>query len=572
MTPERWAQVRKLFEETIEKPPKQRAAFLLQACNSDNDLRYEVEALLASHDSATDFLEKPAVQLGQALMSPAAPASAQEDWVGRTLGPYRLERRLGMGGMGSVWLATRSDPEFTKRVAIKMVRAGMDSQEILRRFRLERQLLASLEHPNIAHLIDGGSTPEGLPFLVMEYVEGTPISQYCESRAISITDRLRLFRSVCSAVQYAHQNLIVHRDIKASNIMVTSAGTAKLLDFGIAKVLGSDDTSVLSHTRPGMRPMTLDYASPEQVSGEPMTTATDIYSLGVLLYRILTGMLPYGNDGRDPSSLIDAIRSKEPIRPSAVVLSTQELQVPQATQVMEARTESRENARRRLQKKLSGDLDAIILKTLSKRPVDRYVSAEALSEDLRRYLEGLPVHARLRSPGYRLGKFVRRNIWGVVAATVLGTALVAGVIYYGARANRGASKLTAAEQSLMDTRRQLMHSEIALGDAQLAQKNYDAAYASFNRSLDIAQDFARHETAANRQPLPDTRLALADGNASLGRVLVTTGPTRDAISRLQRAQQMYRDFLASEPQNTQAQRGLSFVTDALAQATGLPRN
>ena len=325
MTPERWAHVRRVFDGALERPAKDRAAYLRLVCARDDELRREVETLLASHDQSEDFLATPAAHLNQILASDSQIVTHDDERddfpKGYRVGPYQFERRIGRGGMGAVWLATRHDREYQKQVAIKMVKRGMDSQEILRRFRIERQVLANLDHPNIARLIDGGSTPDGLPYLVMEYVEGTPIDQYCERNKRSITDRLQLFRAVCSAVQFAHQNLVVHRDIKTSNILVTADGTAKLLDFGIAKLLNPPSSTLdLAQTRPGMRPMTVDYASPEQIRGEPITTTTDVYSLGVLLYRLLTGKMPYGAEVRTQAALQHAICEMEPLRPSAVML------------------------------------------------------------------------------------------------------------------------------------------------------------------------------------------------------------------------------------------------------------
>ncbi|MGA3201770.1 MAG: serine/threonine-protein kinase, partial [Bryobacteraceae bacterium] len=296
MTPERWAQIRQIFEGAIERAPKDRAAYLRVVCARDDAMRREVESLLESHDDASSFLAKPAVDPGYTLHYSGEESG--EYPTGFRAGPYQLEKRIGRGGMGSVWLACaigNSQIGNSQKVAIKLVRRGMDTTEILRRFRMERQVLASLAHPNIARLIDGGSTPEGMPYLAMEYVEGIPIDQFCERRANPITDRLKLFRDVCAAVQYAHQNLVVHRDIKMGNILVTDTGVVKLLDFGIAKLLRTDlSTLEMAQTRPEMRPMTLDYASPEQVRGEAITTSTDVYSLGVLLYKLLTGKTPYG--------------------------------------------------------------------------------------------------------------------------------------------------------------------------------------------------------------------------------------------------------------------------------------
>lgn len=325
MTPERWIQIREIFEEAMERPvPDDRSAYVRTACAGDGALRREVESLLASHQKSRHFMATPAAYVSDALLATADFGPSEEETPeyprGYRLGAYELERRIGRGGMGSVWLAQRFDNEFHKKVAIKLVRKGMDSQEILRRFRRERQVLASLDHPNIALLIDGGSTPEGLPYLVMEYVEGTPIDQYCDEHKSTVSERLHLFRSVCSAVQCAHRNLVVHRDIKANNILVTADGVPKLLDFGIAKLLPGPDSDVEPHTRADMRPMTLDYASPEQIRGEPVNTATDVYSLGALLFKLLTGRMPF-EAGGSRAALEHSICEGEPPRPSAVALA-----------------------------------------------------------------------------------------------------------------------------------------------------------------------------------------------------------------------------------------------------------
>ena len=588
MTPERWAEVRRLFDEALERPEKHRAAFLHFASKGDEELRREVEALLASHRESGDFLETPVAQVSQALLAteqraipvpapqpggtPTRSHSWSDDWHGRTVGLYKLERRIGSGGMGSVWYATRADAEFNKQVAVKVLRGGMDSEDILRRFRLERQLLASLEHPNIAHLIDGGSTAEGVPYLIMEYVEGTPIDEYCETYKLPISERLKLFRALCSAVQYAHQNLIVHRDIKTSNVMVTRGGVPKLLDFGIAKVLqtdgGGNTTANLAQTRPGMRPMTIDYASPEQVRGEPITTSTDIYSLGVLLYRVLTGKLPYGGDVRQPSTLLEAIRSKDPVPPSHVVLTEHDDAIPQATQKMATPEESRDKARRRLRKKLAGDLDAVILYALRKKPQDRYVSAEQFSEDIRRFLEGLPVMARSGSFGYRAGKFVRRNVWSVAASLLLGAGLIAAAST-GWKAALGArGTLAATEIQYQETRRQLMHNQLELGKARETDGDTAGAYAALSNALDIAEDLAQREMAASRTSSPETQLVLAEGNASMGRVLVETGAGADASRRLKKAQELYSQLAKAQPANTALAAALRAVEESLRKAQG----
>ena len=441
-------------------------------------MRREVESLLESHDDASGFLAKPAADLGYTLHY-AGDESAEYP-AGFRAGPYQLEKRIGRGGMGSVWLASPLSNSQIQRigsnqkVAIKLVRRGMDSSEILRRFRMERQVLASLDHPNIARLIDGGSTPEGMPYLAMEYVEGIPIDQFCESRASAITDRLKLFRDVCAAVQYAHQNLVVHRDIKTGNILVTSAGVVKLLDFGIAKLLRTDlSTLEMAQTRPELRPMTLDYASPEQVRGEAITTSTDVYSLGVLLYKLLTGAMPYGVSTRDPEAIRKAILETEPRRPSAVILADDSHAIPEATQKMEVKTEeTRALARKRLKKKLSGDLDMIILKALRKEAPKRYLSVEQFSEDIRRHLEGRPVIARIDTPGYRFTKFVRRNLAGVAASIALVAALVGSTIFF---AYRESADKRRFEDATVALERQLLRADLEIGGAERVREAYNLA-------------------------------------------------------------------------------------------------
>jgi serine/threonine protein kinase len=485
-------QIRQIFDGALERPEVDRAAYLRVVCASDDELRREVESLLASHDSAGDFLDKPAANMsGMTHTFISSSVEVPEYPPGYRVGPYQLQKCIGRGGMGSVWLATRFDNDFKKQVAIKLVKRGMDTQEILRRFRLERQVLAGLMHPNIAALIDGGSTADGLPYLVMEYVEGIRIDRYCEKRKSTITERLTLFRHVCAAVQYAHGNLVVHRDLKAGNILVTAEGVPKLLDFGIAKLIRTEfSTLAAAETRPELRPMTLDYASPEQVRGEAITTASDVYSLGVLLYKLLTGKSPYGPDARSDTTLRQAICEREPLKPSAVVLTDEKTVIPQATQKIDiSAEETRDKARHRLKKKLAGDLDMIVLMALRKEPLRRYASVEQFSEDIRRYLEGRPVIARSDTFGYRAGRFVRRNALALAAAA-LATVILFGVTIFeqrsAARAVREKSAVEARikviEAESLRQQIELSNSYYALAESQnpsAALQTYRAALASF---------------------------------------------------------------------------------------------
>jgi non-specific serine/threonine protein kinase/serine/threonine-protein kinase len=385
---------------------------------------------------------------------------------GGRLGPYRLIREIGQGGMGTVFLGVRDDDAFQKRVAIKVLKRGMDTESIVRRFRHERQILASLEHPFIASLLDGGSTPDGRPYFAMEYVEGQPIVAYCDRKGLDTTARLQLFRDVCTAVQYAHQNLIVHRDIKPANVLVMEDGTPKLLDFGIAKLLNPELAGqTLAPTAPGLQLMTPEYASPEQVRGEAVTTVSDVYSLGVLLYELLAGRLPYRLTSRAPADIVRVVCESEPVRPSTAITTIDPQPAGEDVTAADARPDStaasKPNRRLtvdvdRLRRQLAGDLDTIVLKALSKEPPRRYASVDQFSEDVRRHLEGLPVIARKDTWGYRAAKFVRRNRAVVVAVAATFVALVAGIIGTTWQARVARLERGRAEQRFGDVR-QLAH-------------------------------------------------------------------------------------------------------------------
>jgi tetratricopeptide (TPR) repeat protein len=417
MTPERWRRIDTIFSAAVDLPQDRRAAYLDDACAGQPELRAEVEAMLAG-DAEAQSAVRDAVADAHRLM-PEAPV--------RHFGPYRVIGIAGRGGMGAVYKAVRDDRVYEKEVAIKVVRLGVDSPQSLARFRQERQILARLEHPNIARLIDGGETGDGQPYLVMEFVDGIAITRWASERDLGIGARLHLFLEVCAAIEYAHSNLVVHRDIKPGNVLVTPAGIPKLLDFGIAKLLDPAEAEV-GVTSTATLAFTPDYASPEQASGERVSTASDIYSLGALLFELLTGEAPHRFPSHEPAEVVRVLRETAVRRPSTVSSS--------------------------LRRKLAGDLDNIVLKAMHREPARRYRSVGALADDIRRHLEGLPVTARPDTWGYRAGKFVGRHAAGLVAASLVIVSLVAGAnvaVWQARQANRRFEEVrTLANRFLFD--------------------------------------------------------------------------------------------------------------------------
>lgn len=430
-----WARALDLFQSVVELPPAERSARLAAACADDEDLRRRVEDLIAADLAQHDSAEDDARGRFQRLLGSTAPAPLSTDWIGRRLGPFQILAELGSGGMGTVFLGERRDGQVEQRVALKVARLGLANDEARRRLLVERQILAGLDHPQIARLIDAGVSDAGLPFFAMEYVEGRPIHEFCTERGLGLEARIRLFLSVCAAVEHAHQRLIVHRDLKPSNILVTAGGDVKLLDFGIAKLL-SDGSAGLTRTTD--RVLTPAYAAPEQVRGQPVTTATDVYGLGVVLYELLTDRRPFVAAGEDPAALALAVIAEEPARPSTALLAA-----PPAV--------SPDPRRRRWRRALRGDLDTIVLTALKKEPERRYPSAAMLAEDLRRHLAGLPIKVRPDSLSYRAGKFVLRHRLGAATGAVLMLALVTTLIVavVEARAQAQAARASQAVTSFL---------------------------------------------------------------------------------------------------------------------------
>ena len=406
MTPEEWKQIDELFDRLVDLPAEQQAIELREVCQGDKQLFDYLSAMLEADPAPPAILDASLDELSNLVVAPDPEQDVLVDG-------YRLIRQVGEGGMGIVYEARRDDGHFNKRVALKRIKRGMDTDDIVRRFRYERQILASLEHPNIARLIDGGVSDDR-PYFVMEYVEGDSIMDYADARQLSVDDRLQLFGSVCGAVQYAHQNLVVHRDLKPSNILVNESGDVKLLDFGIAKLLHEDrddlDPYSVVKTKTGRRVLTPAYASPEQLLGSPVTTSSDVYSLGVVLYELLTGMRPFEN--RDTVGSGGEVMVKPSTAISKSADSTEEISTSRSTTIDQ------------LQRRLRGDIDTIVLKALQAEPERRYQSADQFLEDIKRHLAGLPVTARPDTFGYRTRKFLTRHRWGVSMAAIIGLLLI----------------------------------------------------------------------------------------------------------------------------------------------------
>ena len=432
-----WRRLEELFAAAVGLPAAERAAFLDAACD-DRALRAEVEALLAADGAAGGFVAA-AVAAGARAFADRVADAGVEAAAGRRLGAYRLLGEIGRGGMSSVFLARRDDDAFEQQVAIKLILPGFESGEILRRFLAERRILARLDHPYIARLHDAGTTADGRPYFVMEHVDGEPIDAWCDRRRLPTAERLRLFVKVCEAVHAAHRNLVVHRDLKPSNVLVTAGGDPKLLDFGIAKPLDRDLVAGEA-TLTGMRPMTPRYASPEQIAGGPVTTASDVYSLGVLLYRLLTGRLPQARTGRTTAEWVRAVLEEPPEAPSRAVVRRGDGPSPEAVAAL------RDGGVDALRRRLAGDLDNVVAKALDREPDRRYGSAEQLAEDVVRHLAGHPVIARPATARYRLAKFLRRHRLATAAALLALAAVVATTVLFAVQARRVASERDRANQ------------------------------------------------------------------------------------------------------------------------------
>ncbi len=568
MNPERWQELKRVFQAALDVPRKDRDTYLRDAC-MDEDLRKEVAALLESEEGSKEFLSDAAVTY--------LPEDAQSR-TGRRIGAFRIVREIGAGGMGTVYLAER-ESDFRQRVAVKLIRADVAGGETIRRFTIERQTLAALNHPGIVRLIDGGATEDGLPYLVVDYVDGTHIDRYCDTHKLGVEERLKLFLEVCGAVHYAHQSLIVHCDLKPSNILVTGDGVPMLLDFGIAKLL--DPVSMgfatnVAQTR--QRAFTPRYASPEQLSGQPVTTAADVYALGVILYELLTGLSPYAAaDLASPAAWIKSVCEDDVAAPSTTI--------PINTPERDSRF-------------LRGDLDAIALKALRKNPGDRYASVDQMAEDIRRHLTGQPVLARNNTAAYVMRKFLARHKIGVAAAAVVLIAVLAGVASTLWEARIAARRFddvrnlahtflfdihdsiqnlpgsTAARAMIAQTgtayldrlardargdsslQLELAEGYLKIGDVEGNQfspnlGDTSKALESYRKALPIAEAAA----AANRKDM-HARRVLAQAHLDLASALPFTGNTPEALEHARKSELLYREVFASAPGNQESSADL----------------
>lgn len=536
MDADRWQRLKRAFEAARGQDATEQPSDLRKVCGDDPDLEAEVQALLRGHET-----EGPLDRLLEGMDEMLHHRPPEIGLEGQRIGPYALVEELGEGGMGRVFLARRADGQFEQQVAVKLLGIGVVSPDAQERFLAERQILARLDHPNIARLLDGGVTDTSQPYFVMEAVDGQPLDQYADANGLSVEERLKLFLEVCDAVQSAHQQLIVHRDLKPSNILVTDEGTVKLLDFGIAKLLEPDP--LLSEggprTRTGWHPMTPEYASPEQVRGDPISTASDVYQLGLVLYKLLTGRRPYSVDGRTPGEIERIVCEVDPPRPSAVVSPSSDAADESADAPrLEPRASRTDLARR--QRKLHGDLDAIVLKALRKASERRYDSVEQLSEDLRRFLGGRPVSARPNTWAYRGRKFVRRHR-GSLAVGILILLLLAG---YGGTLTWHSRQMQAAlEQTQREAEKSEQVTEFLVGMFEQATPYGSTGPASKMGDTLTAGELldrgaARVRTELSEQPDVQVRLMSA-----LGRINRDLGRYEEAEPLLERALALHREHL-----------------------------
>lgn len=569
MTPERYSQVKSLFQLVLEQQPAQRPAFLERACGADRELFQQVRELLKSDSTSEDFLEKPAITPLSKVLADAA--AEIHDPMPAKIGPYAVQKLIGSGGMGAVYLAYRADKSYNKQVAIKVIHRGMETDRILQRFRRERQIIASLDHPNIARLLDGGATEDGRPYIVMEYVEGMPITHYCDQRRLTTEQRLAIFLQVCDAIQYAHQNLIIHRDIKPGNILVRADNAVKLLDFGIAKLMNPDLAAAPSEkTATSMRLMTPQYASPEQVRGESVTTASDVYLLGIVLYELLTGHRPYDVPDSAAMHALRAFAEGEPQKPSdAIFRITEKADTeggPATRKTALTVSAVREANPAALRKKLRGGLDAILLKALRRNAAERYQSTAQLAQDIRNYLAQFPVSALPDTPAYRISLFLRRNTaMAIAAASVISLLLLVTVFAVWQAASARQERLRA--ESRFSEVQKLSNS--LLFDVQDSLGPLPGATPARRLLVNSALQYL-HNLENQSAADPNLQLQIANGYIRVGHLqgnpnYSNLGDTAGAFSSYRRAESLLDGLNRQDPKNAQIANDLAVAATAAAE-------
>ena len=547
MTPERLQQIRAVFESVVELLPEDRHRILAESREADPSLVAEVELLLAAHQRRGGFMEQPIANLHSPASEDAGP-----DLAGSRIGSYEVIQEIGCGGMGTVYEAARIDGSFRKRVAIKVIRATLLTEAVQERFRRERQILAGLDHPNIARILDGGTTEAGLPFFVMEYVSGVRIDLYCRDHRLDIDGRLDLFSRVCDAVQYAHDHLIVHCDLKPGNILVTPEGGVKLLDFGIAKILAGPANSQPAARAASALILTPEYASPEQVLGKPITTATDVYLLGVLLYELLTGMHPMQGGGHLPHDVMRAVCERDPMRPSAAVAHA-------------VAADAEKGGSQKLRRRLKGELDHIVMLALQKDPRRRYSSVAQFRDDTGRYRRGLPVLAEGDRLSYRAEKFLRRNLLSVAAVLLVVLSLAAGILVSAREASRARQEQRVADQQRALAERRLgdLRSLVTTLLFDLHDGIRDLAGSAPARRLVLAKA-QQYLESLSRESSGDLQLQreLASAYEKTGDLLHDAigpgGADSSSLANYQKAFQLRQAIARREKPNLPAQRDLAF--------------
>ena len=520
MTEPDWNRLQRLFEAVLELPETEHNAFLDKECGDDAALRQKIEALIEADEQNLASNERR--PLRKYVKAP------ESEMAGTTVDGWRVIERIGSGGMGKVYLAERADGEFEQRVALKIVKKGMDSEVVLQRFRQERQILARLNHPNIASFLDGGMTPDGRPYFAMEFVDGLPITEYCDKHRLALEKRLALFQKACDAVHHAHRSLIVHRDLKPSNIIVMPNGDLKLLDFGIAKLLDDSDADDRL-TRTGMQVLTPAYAAPEQLMNGDVTTATDVYALGIVLYELLSGRRPF-EVRRTPQELLDLVLTGNPLKPSAALL-----QVPAdtdgqvGTQTIEDLSAARGARTEQLQKRLAGDLDTICLMAMHKEPDHRYTSADQLAADIRRHLDGLPVVASPDSLAYRAGKFYKRHRPAVISTVGVIAAFAAMSVFYTLRL------ADERDRARLEADRAAATTQFLVNIFELSDPNQTAGETvTAKEILDLGAENLRDDL----ERVPETKAALG---MTIGTVYESLGLYDDALAQHTYALQLRED-------------------------------